>query len=173
MTSVLNYIIWLISFGKYSLYNNNNNKNNNIADDFLLINLNDNSILTEDEYDKLITHNYDKKNDVLNIRINSTPIKNDIINFKFRSNHQFRQIKEPLKNINKQDMIINEIKQKKQLKNAFIECSDGSKLSFIDNNPETSKKIVQSKLKKIQIENPRTILDEIHEGIKLKKVNIN
>jgi len=175
MAVVINYIIWIISFGTYNPFTNNDS--NDISDSFLLIDLNNKSLYTEEQYDKIIETNYKSminkhKNNIekksqIPISLN---IKNDILNYKFNIVKRERQMIEPHKPVNKYDNIVQEIKQKKQLKNTLIECEDGTKISMLDNSPETTEKIMKTKLIKIKTENPKTILDEIHKGVQLKKV---
>jgi len=181
MATVLNYIIWLVTFGKYSPFEiekQNNNSDKNISDGFLLVNLNNSSLFVEEMYDKLTESKYnvlimEQKNEPSKKLILPPPsIQNDILNYKFNLRKKERPImREPLKPVNKHDIIINEIKQKKQLKNALIICLDGSKTSFLENTSDVETKILNSKLQKIRLEKPRTILDEIHEGVKLRKIN--
>ena len=140
MAIILDYIIWIFTFGKYIPYNTiSTQQNNNMSNDFLLVDISNDSFLTENEYDQIITKN--NSNKVV------LPIKNDILNFKF-SNLKNKKIpiKKQLTNINTYDSLINEIKKKKQLNNTLLECSDGTKLSYLDNAPDTTDKIKKYKL---------------------------
>ena len=184
MAAVINYIIWIVTFGTYNPFIQNNGSND-ISDGFLLIDLNDKSLFieeksekpekseksTEKKYQHNIKYNKQQSEKII-VDIGKSAIKTDILNFKFNPIKKERlEINQP-KPVNKHDTLVREIKQKKQLKSALIECEDGTKLSLLDNSPETTEKIMKSKLIKIQTEKPKTILDEIHEGVKLKSITI-
>ena len=124
MASVINYIIWIVTFGTYNPFIQNNGSND-ISDGFLLIDLNDKSLFIEEKStEKKYQHNLkdNKQSEKIIVDIGKSAIKTDILNFKFNPIKKERlEINQP-KPVNKHDTLVREIKQKKQLKSALIEC---------------------------------------------------